>query len=378
MDIKLDLGLFQMKMVVLVLALLSGLTGVYAARLGNGSEWRLTMAFANSFASGVLLAAGLVCMLPDASANLCKMCPYVIAGSAILLLILVEEVAMSLATPSSTETKSNGVSDMTNTYPLLQSESDANTDPLLQSPGKGSISSVGTGVYDKLNKLKISGMVMSKKVSLFGKVAPAKDENSAGRQTDGSLNCATDCDCYHVMGSESMLGADNVQQLSCDGAMLMSASGLSTSKAICLFVALSFHSMMEGIGLGTQKHTSMLLSISAAILAHKGLAAFALGTALCKSNLPPFKIGIMAWVFSCGTPVGIAIGTFVAEHFKGPAVSVCTAIAAGTFLQISMMEIIPSALQPTFGETTGTRVGKCCFLAGGFGMMCLTIYLVGS
>merc|ERR1719272_1987686 len=129
-----------------------------------------------------------------------------------------------------------------------------------------------------------------------------------------------------------------MQQMSCDGAMLMSSQGLPATKAVCLFVALSFHSMMEGIGLGTAKKASVLISISVAILAHKSLAAFALGSALCKTNLSAGRFATMAVVFSSGTPAGIAIGSVVAELFKGPAVSVCTAIAAGTFLQISLME----------------------------------------
>lgn len=380
-------SLFELKMIVLVLALLSGLIGVYAARLGNGSEWRLTMAFLNAFASGVLLAAGLVCMLPDAGEGLCKMCPYVIAGSAILTLILVEEAAMFVA--SSVETKSiAGVqSSVTSAGEQARSlESGPDTSPsqtvldlLVQSPGKAGPPSGSSGMSEKLNKLKSSGMHMTKKVGIFGKVAPEKDAMSSGQGASMPLlkdSCGQDC--FPAVDMLASVDTETFQQLSCDGAMLISAHGLSTSKAICLFVALSFHSVMEGIGLGTQKHISTLISISAAILAHKGLAAFALGTALCKSTLPPVKIGIMAWVFSCGTPTGIAIGTFVAEHYSGPALSVCTAIAAGTFLQISMMEIIPSALQAGPGETTRTRIARCLFLASGFGMMCLTIYLVGG
>merc|ERR1740130_1272805 len=104
---------------------------------------------------------------------------------------------------------------------------------------------------------------MTKKVGIFGKVAPEKDATSSGQGASMPLlkdSCGQDC--FPAVDMLASVDTETFQQLSCDGAMLISAHGLSTSKAICLFVALSFHSMMEGIGLGTQKHTSMLPSPS--------------------------------------------------------------------------------------------------------------------
>lgn len=351
-------------MVVFVLALASGLIGVYAARFGSGSKWQGVMGFANAFASGVLLAAGLVCMLPDATEQLpVKMCAYVIAGCAILTLILVEELAMWLATPTEDSGSSvcyefaEEIVDATQTTPTNSANSQS------KATGKVSVSSAGFKAYQKV---KSGGLYMSKKVGLL-KSAPAPTSTTSA-----------DSDCFHLMDIEDLLDAGGGPQLSCDGAMMLGSQGLPASKAICLFVALSFHSMMEGIGLGTTKKASMLISISIAILAHKSLAAFALGSALCKTNLSARHFGVMAIVFSSGTPAGIAIGSFVAANFDGPEAAVCTAIAAGTFLQISMMEIIPSVLQQVTAESAVWRLLRISFISSGFLMMCLTIYLVGS
>jgi len=319
------------------------------------------MSFANAFASGVLLAAGLVCMLPDATELLCKMCAYVCAGAAIIVLIMVEEVAMVVATAGGSKSKGSITS--------LPSPREANFHPG-DSTLTPSISSKGTTRFTASSwaeKMKGGGRYFTNKLRLAPKSPPQGP----------AVDCCSDKDCYQFMESD-VFSQENLQSLSCDGAMLLSTSNMSTSKAICLFAALSFHSIMEGVGLGTTKKEAMLASISVAILAHKSLAAFALGTALCKSSLSSTQTFVMANVFAIGTPFGIAIGTIVSNNVQGPAVSICTAFAAGTFLQVSMMEIIPSVLQPVSDETPCTRVMRCFLIAFGFGMMCLTIYLVGG
>jgi len=223
-------------------------------------------------------------------------------------------------------------------------------------------------MIEKLNnKVKVGGRYLTSKLRLSKSLAPAAGAPAA---------VADDAGCYNLL-DESLLSDEALQNLSCDGAMLLSTSNMSGAKACCLFAALSFHSMMEGIGLGTQQKKSMLASISVAILAHKGLAAFALGTAFCKSKLSRTQVLVMALVFSSGTPCGIAIGALVSQHFNGPATSVCTAFAAGTFLQVSMMEIIPSVLVPISQDTPCLRVLRVMCIALGYTMMCFTIYICG-
>lgn len=359
------IGVLHLKIVVFFLCLASGLIGVYAARFGSGSGSKRqgVMGFANAFASGVLLAAGLVCMLPDATEQLpLKMCAYVIAGCAILSLILVEELAMWLATPSEDSPSAacyklvEEVSEASSSTPTNHANSHS------KATRKVSVSAAGLKAYDKI---KSGARNMSKKLELL---------KSAPKLTAPSTPSSADSDCFHLMDIDDLLDSEGGPQLSCDGAMMLGSQGLPASKALCLFVALSFHSVMEGIGLGTTKKVSMLISISVAILAHKGLAAFALGSALCKTNLSARRFGVMAIIFSSGTPVGIAIGVVVAENFDGPAVSVCTAIAAGTFLQISLMEIIPSVLQRVAAELPVWRLLRVSFISSGFLLMCLTIY----
>lgn len=374
-----------MKMCVFVLALASGLIGVFGARLGSGSKYRYTMAFANAFASGVLVAAGLVCMLPDAATDLEKATgfngtAYVVAGCAVMTLILVEEIAMWAATPAPSEPSLNGSSSgkvTSGTYTLLEAD-DPRSEQMSPQKSNTSTSSKKSKARAQavLDHMKNSSrFFISKKVGVF---FPNAVRNASPQESPAPILDSEGADCYQLIDAVQMMEDENFQALSCDGAMLLNASSLTSSKATCLFIALSFHSVMEGIGLGTQKTVPLLASISAAILAHKGLAAFALGTALCKSGISRCKFCAMAIFFSCGTPVGIGIGAVVAANFEGPTTSVFTAIAAGTFLQISLMEIIPSVLQPVPNETAKFRAGRALMIFVGFGMMCETIYLVGG
>merc|ERR550532_2945608 len=133
---------------------------------------------------------------------------------------------------------------------------------------------------------------------------------------------------------------------------------------------------MEGLGLGTTSSASLLTSASTAILAHKALAAFALGSALRQSNMAAGRIAALAGVFALGTPAGIAFGMYASSSLKGPGEAICTALAAGTFMQVSMMEIIPSSLQPAKGDTPASRALRLATLLLGFGIMTGIIFVI--
>jgi len=93
-----DLAL--LKFVVVVLTFASGILGVGLSQSCSGARWQTTFSLANSVAAGVLLAAGLVCMLPDAMEGLPKGWPSIFAGIAIFSLLCVEELAMVCANAS--------------------------------------------------------------------------------------------------------------------------------------------------------------------------------------------------------------------------------------------------------------------------------------
>ena len=110
------------------------------------------------------------------------------------------------------------------------------------------------------------------------------------------------------------------------------------------FMALTIHSVIEGMGLGTQPDLSALAAVAAAIICHKGFASFAMGCALAKIGNRRIYITLCA-VFCLASPVGMAIGMAVeASAPDGPASGLLNAFCGGTLLFVATDEIISPAL----------------------------------
>ena len=117
------------------------------------------------------------------------------------------------------------------------------------------------------------------------------------------------------------------------------------------------HSVLAGLGLGA---SGIDWGIYAAIMAHKSLAAFALGSnfAALAQPPPPCVIGILLLAFACMTPIGVGLGWWLAgaDAEDSAAAGVCSALAAGTFLYVATMELLPDAIERS-RQAGGSRVG---------------------
>ncbi|KAH7476399.1 hypothetical protein KRP22_000239 [Phytophthora ramorum] len=133
--------------------------------------------------------------------------------------------------------------------------------------------------------------------------------------------------------------------------------------ALVVFIALSFHSVMEGMGMGASSTAAW--DILVAILAHKSLAAFALALEFVHHNVSQKQLLSSVAIFSLMTPTGILFGRLLVDtNHATPAAGVCAAFAGGTFLFVAIMEIIPQELQdPRY------QIEKCSALLAGYGAM---------
>lgn len=114
--------------------------------------------------------------------------------------------------------------------------------------------------------------------------------------------------------------------------------------ALVVLLALSFHSIMEGMGIGASSREAWDILI--AVLAHKSLAAFALVLEFLHHNVSPRQMLASVATFSLMTPIGIFLGSMLVDAtHETPASGVCSALAGGTFLYVAIMEIIPQELQ---------------------------------
>ena len=116
----------------------------------------------------------------------------------------------------------------------------------------------------------------------------------------------------------------------------------STLASLMLFLALSLHSILEGVAIGIVPKAEMVVSTSAAILAHKAFAGYALGSTLITAeSLDTRKHLYLGMIFSMTTPVGVLLGMALLDDFNGDslAVGVVQAMVAGTFLYVSIVEV---------------------------------------
>ena len=124
-------------------------------------------------------------------------------------------------------------------------------------------------------------------------------------------------------------------------------SGFSLRAAIML-LALSIHSLFEGMAVGLQDDLGKLINLFVSVLAHECLVCFAVGISLAKQNA---KMGVLikiSLLFCSMIPVGILIGVGIGgiHNFGGNLASaIIQAIAAGTFLYVIFMETLPAELE---------------------------------
>ena len=67
-----------------------------------------------------------------------------------------------------------------------------------------------------------------------------------------------------------------------------------------------------------------LILVYIAIISHKAVAAFALGTSMLKAELPSFRYGVLACIFIFATPLGMLIAVIVLEFLASSEGSTAT------------------------------------------------------
>jgi len=148
----------------------------------------------------------------------------------------------------------------------------------------------------------------------------------------------------------------------------------STLRSLILLMALSFHSVFEGLAIGLQESLSQLISLFLAVIAHKGVMAFSLGLTLAQAKLTKKQFVMSVLVFSLASPLGMAIGIFLSDLDRSLGVDFANAIlqtiAGGTFLYVTFFEVLPHEFnQPK------NRMLKLLFVLLGFSCIAGLIFI---
>lgn len=137
-------------------------------------------------------------------------------------------------------------------------------------------------------------------------------------------------------------------------------------RSFLLLLAMSLHTIFEGLAIGLQPTSTSVWSLFLAVIIHKCVIAFSLGVQFAENLSHVTRAVIFILVFAFMSPFGAAIGTVLTETTHG-SVSVDTAstilqgISTGVFLYV------------TFFEVLGREVGadhslvKVCLILLGYG-----------
>ncbi|XP_010869645.1 zinc transporter ZIP3 [Esox lucius] len=134
-----------------------------------------------------------------------------------------------------------------------------------------------------------------------------------------------------------------------------------------LVLALSAHSVFEGLALGLQEDGARLGSLFLGVGVHETLAAVALGVSVAKAAMPMRDAAKLGVTVSLMVPIGIGLGMGIntAQNLAGGVTSaVLQGLAAGTFLFVTFFEILSREL-----EDKHDRLLKVFFLVLGYGVL---------
>ncbi|XP_063707670.1 zinc transporter ZIP1 isoform X2 [Culicoides brevitarsis] len=148
-----------------------------------------------------------------------------------------------------------------------------------------------------------------------------------------------------------------------------------------LLLALSLHSILEGIAVGVQDTSAKVLLLLGAVACHKFVVGFCLGVELSSTPGSRFRNHLLAiLIFSFGSILGIGIGMAIVDLktiYDTSALQVLQAVAGGTLLYVTVCEVLPrEKARWHLSNKKFAGMGQCLSVMAGFGTMTLlSIYM---
>ena len=150
-------------------------------------------------------------------------------------------------------------------------------------------------------------------------------------------------------------------------------AGESGFRVYILILALSMHSIFEGLALGLITDVDRLVQIAAAIVIHKSIIGFSLSVNLVQHEMETKTVVKSVILFSLMNPMGAAIGMTVlrnsSEQSSSLASGIIQGIANGTFLYVTFFEIFQQEL-----AERGSRLLKVLSMIVGYSVVTGLLY----
>lgn len=111
------------------------------------------------------------------------------------------------------------------------------------------------------------------------------------------------------------------------------------------FLGLSVHALAEGLGLAAVREAGGMTGVLYfSIVAHKLVEGFSLATVFSLGHAPRPRTVLLLAIFSLVTPVGFLLGSGLFAQLSPAGAQVLTALAAGTFLFVALIDLLPEVL----------------------------------
>lgn len=150
-------------------------------------------------------------------------------------------------------------------------------------------------------------------------------------------------------------------------------AGAGPLRLASLVLALSAHSVFEGLALGLQEDGAKLGSLFLGVAVHETLAAVALGVSVAKASLGMKDAAKLGVTVSLMIPLGMLVGMGIesTQTLAGAVVSVVLqGLAAGTFLFVTFFEILSREL-----DDKQDRLLKVLFLILGYATLAALVFI---
>lgn len=141
----------------------------------------------------------------------------------------------------------------------------------------------------------------------------------------------------------------NCEKINEDPPILMKSSPHAHShgvRSITFVLALSIHSVIEGIALGVGDNASETTALFLSLLVHKLIVAFSVGLQLARTHAHQLQwvvasVFILAFMSPLGALVGMVVQSAAENSFsKDVAITILQGLAVGTFLYVTFFEVL--------------------------------------
>ncbi|XP_003457618.1 zinc transporter ZIP3 [Oreochromis niloticus] len=159
-----------------------------------------------------------------------------------------------------------------------------------------------------------------------------------------------------------------------DGHFHVDFGSQSALRAFILVFSLSLHSVFEGLAVGLLEKGQEVLEICLALMIHKSIISFSLTVKLSQARLRRSVVVGCLLLFAVMSPLGVGLGIGLSETKTSPGhqLARCTleGLAAGTFIYITFMEILPHEL-----AAGRNRIAKVAVLLVGFAVVTAVLFI---